>query len=161
MTRMAGTALAVALFLLPGTLPAPAASGPFAALSGNWSGAGSVNMANGVREPLRCRARYDVAGGGDSLRLELQCASASYKFVLSGEAQARGGAISGAWSESSRNDSGTLEGRVTGDRIEATARGANFAANLALSTRGKRQSVTIEPQGATEVTAVSVTLNKR
>ena len=108
-----------------------------------------------------CRARYDVAGGGDSLRLELQCASASYKFVLSGEAQARGGAISGAWSESSRNASGTLEGRVTGDRIEATARGANFAANLALSTRGKRQSVTIEPQGATEVTAVSVTLNKR
>lgn len=161
MIRKAGTALAVALFLLTGTHPAPAASGPFAALDGAWSGAGSVNMANGVREPLRCRARYDVAGGGNSLRLELQCASASYKFTLSGEAEARGGAIRGAWSESSRNASGTLEGRVAGDRIQATARGANFAANLALSTRGKRQSVTIEPQGATEVTAVNVTLNKR
>ncbi|HEX5777226.1 MAG TPA: hypothetical protein VFY21_00150 [Xanthobacteraceae bacterium] len=161
MIRMTGTALAAALFLLPATHPAPAAPGPFAALDGTWSGAGSVNMTNGVREPLRCRARYDVAGGGDSLRLELQCASASYKFVLSGEAQARGGAISGAWSESSRNASGTLEGRVAGDRIQATARGGNFAANLALSTRGKRQSVTIEPQGTTEVTNVSVTLNRQ
>jgi len=153
---------ALALPLLLGTvIGTPAAPGPFAGLAGAWSGDGNVSMVNGMRESLRCRANYDVAGDGNTLRLQLQCASDSYKFMLSGEAVARGGEISGAWSESSRNASGTLEGRATRDRIEAVARGANFSASLALSTRGKRQSVTIEPQGATEVTAVSVTLNRR
>lgn len=161
MIRTWAAATLAASLLLATVMDTPGAPGPFAGLAGAWSGGGSVDMANGVRERLRCRANYDVAGDGNNLRLQLECASDSYKFMLSGEATARGGAISGAWSESSRNASGTLEGRATGERIEAVARGASFSASLALSTRGKRQSVTITPQGATEVTAVSVTLNRR
>src|ERR687892_103939 len=33
--------------------------GPFAKMSGSWSGAGSLTMANGGQERLRCRANYN------------------------------------------------------------------------------------------------------
>ena len=48
--------------------------------------------------------------------------------------------------ESSRNASGTIEGRAAGDHVEAAARGQNFSANLSLTTRGNRQTVSIRPQ---------------
>jgi hypothetical protein len=161
MARTRSSASLAILLLVANVTVAVAAPGPFVGLAGTWSGTGSVDMANGARERLRCRATYDVAGEGNNLRLELECASDSYKFMLAGEAVAQGGAITGSWSETSRNIAGALEGRVEGDRIEAIARGASFAANIALATRGKRQSVTIAPQGASDVTAVNVTLNRK
>jgi hypothetical protein len=38
--------------------------------------------------------------------------------------------------------------------------GAGFTAHLDLRTQGDRQSVTIRPQGGTEVSAVSIALRK-
>jgi hypothetical protein len=70
-------------------------------------------------------AFYDV-GGGDELRLNLRCASDSYNFDLASNAAYRGGEISGEWTETTRNASGTLEGRGAGDRTEVAARGQNF-----------------------------------
>ena len=93
------------------------------------------------------------SGGGvlsttDGMQERLRC-RASY-----------GGAISGSWSEASRNASGTISGRAAGDHIEAAARGESFSANLSLTTRGGQQTVSIRPQG-TNVTAVSIALNRR
>jgi len=119
-----------------------------------------VSLANGEQQPLRCRAAYDVAGRGDALSLNLRCASDSYNFDLTGNVEERNGAISGQWSEATRNASGTIEGRAAGDHIEAAARGQNFSANLSLTTRGNRQSVSIQPSG-TEVRNVSLTLARR
>jgi hypothetical protein len=109
---------------------------------------------------LRCRAAYDVAGRGEQLRLNLRCASASYNFDLSSEVEYRGGEISGSWSEASRNASGTLSGRAAGDHVEAAARGDSFSAHLSLTTRGGRQTVSIQPEG-TSIRAVSLSLNRR
>ena len=109
---------------------------------------------------MRCRAAYNVGGAGAELRLNLRCASASYNFDLTSDVQYRGGAISGSWTESSRNASGTLSGRANSGHIEVSARGQNFAAELSLTTRGNRQSVSIHPQG-TNVTAVSLELDRR
>jgi hypothetical protein len=53
-----------------------------------------------------------------------------------------------------------LSGRAAGSRVEASARGQNFSADLSLTTRGQRQIVSIRPQG-TNVTAVSLTLERR
>jgi hypothetical protein len=139
---------------------AQAASSPFRSMAGSWSGGGTLSMASGEREPLRCRASYDVAGGGDALRLNLRCASASYNFDLASNVEYRGGAISGEWTEASRNASGTIAGRAAGDHIEAAASGQNFSANLSLTTRGNRQTVSIRPQG-TDVSAVSLALDRR
>ena len=140
--------------------PAEAAVSPFRALAGSWAGGGLISMANGEQERLRCRASYDVDGAGTALRLNLKCASDSYNFDLSSQVDYRGGAISGEWSEASRNASGTIEGRAAGDLIEAAATGPSFSANLSLTTRGSRQMVTIRPQGG-EISTVSLELSRR
>lgn len=137
-----------------------AASSPFAAMAGTWSGSGTLTTTDGAQERLRCRAAYDVAGSGAALRLNLRCASESYNFDLAGNVEYRNGAISGSWSEATRNASGTISGQATGDHVDAAARGDNFSANLSLTTRGGRQSVSIRPQG-TNVTGVSLALNRR
>ena len=154
----AGLALLACLYL-PGSAEAAVAS-PFAAMAGSWSGGGVLSTTDGGQERLRCRASYDVTGTGAELRLNLKCASESYNFDLSSEAQYRGGAISGSWTEASRNASGTLSGRGAGDHIDVAARGDSFSANLSLTTRGGQQTVSIRPQG-TNISEVSLALNRR
>jgi hypothetical protein len=151
--------LLLASLCLPGSAQAAVAS-PFAAMAGSWSGDGVLSTTDGGQERLRCRASYNVAPTGAELRLNLKRASESYNFDLASEVQYQDGAISGSWTEASRNASGTLSGRAAGDRIEAAARGQNFSANLSLTTRGSRQTVSIQPQG-TNITAVSLALNRR
>jgi hypothetical protein len=129
-------------------------------MAGSWSGGGTLSTTDGGQERLRCRASYDVAGTGAELRLSLRCASESYTFDLASDVQYRGGVISGSWSEASRNASGTLSGRAAGNRIEALAKGASFSADLSLTTRGGRQTVSIRPQG-TNITDVSLALERR
>jgi hypothetical protein len=153
------TLLFVSLSLAGGAALAAPAS-PFTALAGSWSGGGVISTTDGQQEQLRCRAAYDVDGGGDQLRLNLTCASASYKFDLASEVEYRGGAISGSWTEASRNASGTLSGRAAGNHVEAAARGDSFSANLSLTTHGGRQTVSIQPQGG-NITSVSLALNRR
>ena len=160
MTRLnigaAGLVLAAVTFA---AAPTHAAFSPLRSLAGTWSGGGMLSMASGERQPLRCRATYNVGGGGDEARINLRCASASYRFDLASNVAYRGGEITGDWSEASRNASGTISGRAAGDHIEAAARGQNFSANLSLTTRGNRQTVTIHPEG-TEVRDVSLALNR-
>jgi hypothetical protein len=157
-TARAGLLLLASL-CLPGSA-VQAATSPFAAMAGSWSGGGILNTTDGTQERLRCRASYDVGETGTELRLNLRCASDSYNFDLSSEVQYRGGEISGSWNEASRNASGTISGRAAGGHIEASARGDTFSAELSLSTRGNRQTVSIRPQG-TSITAVSLALDRR
>jgi hypothetical protein len=154
---------AIGLMLLGSLFASPdggqAAAGPFSTLAGSWSGEGTLTTSGG-QERLRCRAAYNVDGRGDNLRLNLRCASASYNFNLTGEFQHRGGSISGSWSESSQNVSGTVSGRARGDEVQAAARGDNFSANLTMKTRGNRQAVDIQSSAAA-ISGVSITLNKQ
>ncbi|WP_407118786.1 hypothetical protein [Bradyrhizobium sp. LMG 9283] len=152
--------LMTALCFPCGADAAQAAASPFVAMAGTWSGGGTLSTTDGGQERLRCRAAYNVTASGTELRLNLRCASASYNFDLAGDVEYRGGAISGSWSEATRNASGTISGRAVGDHIDAAARGDNFSANLSLTTRGSRQSISIRPQG-TNVTGVSLALNRR
>jgi hypothetical protein len=152
--------LLLASLCLPSSATHAAVASPFAAMAGSWSGGGVLSTTDGAQERLRCRASYDVASSGAQLRLNLKCASQSYNFDLASDVQYRGGAISGSWSEASRNASGSISGRAAGDRIEAAARSESFSANLSLITRGSRQTVSIRPQG-TNVTAVSLELSRR
>jgi hypothetical protein len=137
-----------------------AQSGPFTDLAGSWSGSGMIRMSNGERERIRCRASYIVGAGGDSLRQTLRCASDSYTFNLASDVTHSGGAIQGSWSEATRGIRGELSGTARGSDISARADGPNFAANLALSTRGDRQAVTIRATGG-DIAEVSITLGRR
>jgi len=159
-SRLTRTALLLASLTLPGSAALAAPVSPFTAMAGTWAGGGVLSTTDGQQEQLRCRASYDLAGAGDQLRLNLRCASASYNFDLASDVEYRGGAISGSWSESSRNASGTISGRASGDHVEAAARGDSFSAHLSLTTRGGRQTVSIQPQGG-NITSVSLALNRR
>jgi hypothetical protein len=115
-----------------------AQSGPFAGMAGNWAGGGTVTLDDGSKERIRCRASYAVAG--PNMDLSLTCASDSYKFNLQASVVDQGGAVSGNWTESSRNIGGSLQGRGGGGNFEVVASAAGFNANISLRTAGNRQS---------------------
>ena len=118
-----------------------AQSGPFAPLAGSWSGGGTVTLDDGSTERIRCRAKY--APVGPTMELSLTCASDAYKFNLGANVKAEGSAITGSWSETSRNISGSLQGRGSGGNLEVVASTAGFNANIGLKTSGSKQTVTI------------------
>jgi hypothetical protein len=151
-------------FALSLLLPAGAiaqSSGPFSRLEGQWAGTGTIDMQDGRREALRCRATYDVLERGHGLQLNIRCASESFNFNLQSSAKASGTRVSGIWSESTLNAGGELSGRAEGDRISIIAKGQTFSADLNLTTRGDRQSVQIksrDPQS--QVVGASMSLRR-
>lgn len=118
-----------------------AQSGPFAPLAGSWSGTGTVTLDDGSTERIRCRAKY--APIGPTMEMALTCASDAYKFNLAASVKAEGSAITGSWSEASRNISGSLQGRGGGGNFEVAVAAAGFNANLSLRTSGNKQNVSI------------------
>ena len=140
--KAGAVALALAVLLAGGIVSQ--AAGPFGRLAGEWHGGGQIDLSGGGNEPLRCRAAYDVIGAtGNELQLNIRCAGQSYSFDLRGSATADGDRLSGTWSESTRNASGTISGTIRGDRLQVVARGQSFSASLTLITRGHNQSITI------------------
>jgi hypothetical protein len=139
---------------------AQGAVGPFATLSGAWSGDGTIALNNGSRERIRCRANYAVREGGRSVKMELRCASDSYKFELSSDVHYDDGAISGIWSETLRNATGYLSGRARSGQIQVKVDSPAFSADLLVQTRGDRQSVTIRSPGS-QISEVVIALQKR
>lgn len=138
-----------------------AAGSPFERLAGQWTGNGTIQMADGNNEPVRCKAAYDVLSDGANLQLNIRCASQSYNFDLRSSANYAGGKITGIWSESTLNTGGKISGNADGDRILITANGSSFSAGLTLVTRGDKQSVTIKSQQPdSRVKGASMTLSR-
>ncbi len=138
----------------------PEAAHPFAAIAGNWAGGGIIMLTNDIKENLRCRATHSFAQASSSLALSIKCSSDNYKFELSSNVVERRGQISGKWSEASYGVSGTLSGRVAGDRITAMVQGDKFNSPLSLVTTGNRQTVSLTPE-RTYVISVQISLNRR
>ena len=135
--------LVLILGVFPGLDAYAQGAGPFARLAGKWAGSGTIDLVDGGREPLKCRASYDVLQQNNA-ELNIRCASESYNFDLRASVTYSGGSISGTWSESTRMAGGTLSGRGGGDRFSVLATGPSFSANLTLTTHGNRQSVVIK-----------------
>ena len=138
----------------------PGSGGPFLGLSGHWSGAGTITMANGATERIRCKAAYTVNATGKAVQQTLRCASDSYRVEISSNVISEGGSLSGSWAEATRGVSGNISGRASGAEIVANVAGAGFTARLDVRIQGDKQSVTIRPQGGTDVSAVSIALRK-
>ena len=151
-----GAALASALLLAPAL--AHADSVPFANYAGNWSGNGTITIAEGGTERIRCRGTYSVDGSGNTLHQVLRCASDSYKFELTSDVAARGSALTGSWSEASRGVNGTVEGSISNGQISALVQTNGYAATFNVTTRGNKQSVNISSKG--ELRGVTISLAK-
>ena len=144
------------LFLLPG---AAGAQTSFGVLSGSWSGSGSVTLASGAVERIRCQATYEVAPSGDSFQQNLRCKSDSYDFNLRASVVRSGDSVGGTWIEMTRNANGGISGRISGNQIRAQIQAPAFTASLSLATQGDRQTVSIRSQG-TELSTVSIVLRR-
>jgi hypothetical protein len=107
-----------------------------------------------------CKATYAVNATGKSVQQTLRCASDSYRFEISSNVISEGSSLSGSWAEVTRGVSGNISGRASGAEIVANVAGAGFTAHLDVRTQGERQSVTIRPQGGTDVAGVSIALRK-
>ncbi len=134
--------------------------GPFAVLAGAWSGAGTLALSGGSNERIRCRAKYEVAGGGSKARFELRCASDSYKFELQGNITYRNGEVLGDWNETTRGVAGQVTGAVSGSQIEVRVDSQTFVALLFLTTSGDRQSISITAPSGSEMSQAAITLNR-
>ncbi len=134
-----------------------AQSGPFAGMAGVWAGSGTVTLDDGSSERIRCRATYAVGAGGNGLNQSLTCASDSYRFNLSSNVMARGGVLSGTWSETSRNVSGNVEGSGGNGNFQVVASAPGFNANLSIRTSGNRQTVTIRSDSAFRGASITLT----
>ena len=154
------TAAVSVIMLSLSEAPGHAQEGPFADLSGSWSGGGSITLSSGSRERIQCRANYAVRAGGSDVRLTLRCAGDSYNFNFRGNAIYSGGAISGSWSETTQNAAGQFSGRARGNRIDVRIEGATFTARLGMTTQGDRQSISLRSPGS-EFPDVTIALRRR
>lgn len=154
----AGLVATLVAALLAATPAAHADPGAFSGYAGHWSGNGTITIANAGTERIRCKGTYTVNNGGNTLQLALRCASDSYRFDLNSEVTAYGENLNGSWTESSRNVSGQVSGRVSGGQVAALVQTNGYAANFSISTRGSRQSVHVTSKG--DLREVSISLTK-
>lgn len=139
-------------------IPAAHAESAFEGYAGNWSGGGTIQIADAGTERIRCRGTYTADGSGNNLRQSLRCASDSYRFDLSTDLRSSGGGLSGFWSESSRGINGTVDGRISGGNITARVETNGYVASFNITTRGGKQSVAIASPGP--IRAVNISLSR-
>jgi hypothetical protein len=144
---LAALLLAAALAASASGPAAAAADGIFAGLEGAWSGDGAAKLTDGSTAPLHCRATYAVSGGGDHLDQSLDCSSQRQRFSFRIEIDQTNGAILGNWRELTRQVQGGVSGQGGAGRIELTARGQGFSAEVTAVTRGARQTIAIAASG--------------
>jgi hypothetical protein len=135
-----------------------AQSAPFAGMAGVWSGSGTITLDSGASERIRCRATYAVSSDGNGLNQSLVCASDSYKFDLRSDVIAKNGSLSGTWSETSRNVTGSLEGRAGAGQFNVVVSAPAFTANLSMKTSGNKQTVSITSQS--QIKSASIALSR-
>jgi hypothetical protein len=134
-----------------------AAPGPFAFLSGNWTGNGTIKVRSGQKERIRCKIGYAVPAAGTSFDQTLKCASDSYSFDAQSSVNHGGGSLNGTWSI--YNLKGQVTGVAKGNKINAKVRGDGLIVSVNVTTTGDDQSVFITSEG-TDVTEVSIKLKK-
>ena len=138
---------------------AAAEANPVSLLAGRWSGPGSIAMASGETEQMRCVATYFVENNGGSVRQNLRCASQGYKIDAITKLIVAGSRVSGAWEERTWATAGSIKGDIQADGFSLTIDGQGFTAAMAVKTSNCNQSISITPRGNT-VARISMTLGK-
>jgi hypothetical protein len=142
----------------PSIVQAATTDSPFTALPGSWAGTGTIARSSGAKERIRCRATYRLENPVN-LRLEMNCSSDSYRFELRSHITYDAETVSGLWNEQTRGVGGIVTGRASGARIQVRAEGQTFTALLDMTTRGNRQSVSIQSPGS-EMSGVTIMLTR-
>jgi len=126
-------------------------------VAGSWSGSGSMKPSDGPRERVRCKVDYVVKNAGQSVKMNVRCASDAYKMELSANIDQNGTALSGNWFESQYRQGGKVSGQNVNGLIEAKVESDTITALLTVRTKGSHQSFVMESPGAW-VSQVSIDL---
>jgi hypothetical protein len=138
--------LAIALACLA-TAPA-CAQQSFDSVAGAWSGGGSMKPSDGPSERVRCKIDYVPKNAGQSVKMNVRCASDAYKMDLSANIDENGTALSGNWFESQYRQGGSVSGQNVNGVIEAKVEGQTITALLTVRTKANRQTFVMESPGA-------------
>ncbi|MEZ5899949.1 MAG: hypothetical protein R3D51_10700 [Hyphomicrobiaceae bacterium] len=151
---------ALSAMLVLGALPygARAAENPFPALAGTWNGSGTATLEGGKKESLRCKGYYTNGGGGSALGLSIRCANSSTKIELRANLNYSDGAVSGNWEERTYNQSGTVSGRASNNKLSLAISGG-INGSLSLSLSGRQHSVAVSTGGST-LKAINISMTR-
>ena len=117
-------------------------------VAGAWSGGGMMKPSDGPRERVRCKADYLPKNNGQSVKLNLRCASDAYKMDLSANIDQNGTDLSGNWFESQYRQGGKVSGKNVNGVIQAKVEGDTITALLNVQTKGNHQTFTMQSPGA-------------
>jgi len=92
-----------------------------------------------------------LLGGGLPLAVDLDVRT---------KVAATGNRFAGKWNEVTRDTIGNISGSITPAGIRGKIDGIGFTADLAIAIQANRQSVTIDPEGATDISQVAITLTR-
>lgn len=126
--------------------PAAAADSPFGALAGTWNGNGTARFEGGTTESLRCKGYYTNGNGGTNLGLSIRCANASAKVELRANLNYADGNVSGDWEERTYNQSGSVNGKASANKINLAISGG-IEGSMAVSLAGGSHSVNVSTAG--------------
>jgi hypothetical protein len=120
----------------------------FEDVTGSWSGSGTMKPSDGPRERVRCKADYLVKNDGQSVKMNLRCASDAYKMDLNANIDQSGTALSGNWFESQYRQGGKISGQNLNGLIDAKIESDTITALLTVRTKANRQTFSMESPGA-------------
>ena len=96
----------------------------------------------GAEERISCRVNY--AGGTAQVSQKISCAGTDYKFEASAEVNCNGNSVSGTWTEKVANNTGSVNGTISGDRLNIDVEGPNFKGRFNVRVTGaSKHSLTI------------------
>jgi hypothetical protein len=162
--RLLAHSLLAAVFaaaaLIAPTLGMAQGASPFTRFIGIWRGSGQVLFTNGDAERLNCRASYQASQSND-VSLTLVCATESYRVEIHSQLLARGRDVEGTWTETTHQVTGNIAGQIAGGSFEGNITGPGLTAEMSVRSNGRRQRVTIRPQGGQmQVTDVEIDLSR-
>ena len=140
--------LACSLLITILTIAPASAQQSFDTVAGSWSGNGSMKPSDGPRERVRCKVDYVPKNAGQSVKMNVRCASDAYKMDMSANIDENGTTLSGNWFESNYRQGGSISGQNVNGLIEAKVEGQTITASLTVRTKGNRQSFVMESPGA-------------
>lgn len=127
---------------------APACAESFDNVAGSWSGNGMMKPSDGPRERVRCKVDYTVKNTGQSVKMDVRCASDAYKMNLSANIDQNGTTLSGNWFESEYRQGGKISGQNLNGLIEAKVESDTITALLTVHTKGNHQTFVMDSPGA-------------
>jgi hypothetical protein len=148
-------ALGIALLAYPA---AAVSDNPFTELAGTWSGSGTARFEDGKTESLRCKGYYTNSGGAQNLGLSIRCANPSAKVELRANLINSNGSVSGNWEERTYNQSGTVAGRASANKMNLTISGG-IDGSMLVSIAGGTHSVIVSTSGPT-LKAINISMSR-